>query len=356
MVAEIAHAVRAEVEEAFGSEATCRLQSGGLIQDCSQAFSTGHAGHGTRAAIEKVPQLVAALPVRNLDIGLAHPHPCILPSDYLKTLASSGKLQNLTGGKPLDCLRTLWEKLQPSRPNHPLFDLPKQEWESAIPIYLIGDEGRGFKKSAILILGWEPVLGFGCEAEDELVQHEPVKLNFRGSTYKTRQLYTCIPKIRYSKNSTCLDQLIEHWARDLAACFAGLELQQAGAPIRLRAITLGLKGDWPALSKIGCLNRHFLREAYPHGAGICHLCQANTAFCPMWHQHDLETAPWVASMSTAPLPWKATGEPSLTSFIQMEPEFKPSFFHIDLFHTCHKGVHADLAGGAMASFLHIGTF
>ena len=49
--------------------------------------------------LEKVPQLVAALPVSDLDIGLAHPHPCILPSDYLKTLARSAKLQNLTGGQ-----------------------------------------------------------------------------------------------------------------------------------------------------------------------------------------------------------------------------------------------------------------
>ena len=30
--------------------------------------------------------------------------------------------------------------------------------------------------------------------------------------------------------------------------------------------------------------------------------------------------------------------------------------HIDLFHTCHKGVQADLAGGAMAPLLRVGTF
>ena len=65
------------------------------------------------------------------------------------------------------------------------------------------DEGRGFKKSAILILGWEPVLGLGFDVEDELVQHEPVKLHFRGSAYTTRQLSTCIPKVRYSKSSAC---------------------------------------------------------------------------------------------------------------------------------------------------------
>ena len=67
--------------------------------------------------------------------------------------------------------------------------------------------------------GWEPWLGYGCEAEDELVQNEPLKLNFRGYTYKTRQLYTVVPKVRYSKNPRALEQLVLHWSQDLQSCF-----------------------------------------------------------------------------------------------------------------------------------------
>ena len=356
MVAEIGHAFRTELENIFGSEAVRALPSGGLLQDLSQAYSTGHAGSGTRAAVAAVPNLTAQLPVSKLDIGLSFLHPCILPSSYLKTMATEGKLTNLTGGQPLSCLKSFWHKLQPLRPNHPLFTLLEEDWQWAVPIYLIGDEGRGFKKSGILILGWEPLLGFGCEAEDELVENEPLKLNFRGSTYKTRQLYTVVPKIRYSKNPNALDQLVLHWSRDLQSCFSGLEVLYEGATIRLRAVVMGLKADWPALSKLGSLNRHFLREAYPFGAGICHRCMANTEACQSWHEHDIQRAPWVASMAAATLPWKPDAESSLTRHIPMEVDFKPSFYHIDIFHTCHKGVHADLAGGALVFLQHYRIF
>ena len=195
----------------------------------------------------------------------------------------------------------------------PLFNLPEEDWQWAVPLYLIGDEGRGFKKSGILILGWEPLLGYGCEAEDELVKTEPLKLNFRGSTYKTRQLYAVVLKVRYSKKPCALEQLVLHWSQDLQSCFSGLEVPYDGATIRLRAVVMGLKADWPALSKLGCLNRHFLREAYPFGAGICHRCLANSAACPSWHEHNIQGVAWVATMDAAPVPWKpdAGSQPSL---------------------------------------------
>ena len=119
---------------------------------------------------------------------------------------------------------------------------------------------------------------------------------------------------------------------------------------------MGLKADWPALSKLGCLNRDFLREAYPYGAGICHRCLANSAACPSWHEHNIQVAAWVATMDAAPVPWKPDAESALTRYIPMEEKLKPHFYQIDLFHTCHKGVHADLAGGALDSLLHSRLF
>ena len=48
-----------------------------------------------------------------------------------------------------------------------------------------------------------------------------------------------------------------------------------GIPTDLHICVLGLKGDWPALTKLGCLTRHHGREAsVKDGAGICHLCLA----------------------------------------------------------------------------------
>ena len=251
----------------------------------------------------------------------------------------------------MSCLQGFWKKMKPLRPHHPLFELPEKEWGHAIPIYLLADEGRGFKKAAIMIMGFEPVLGYGCDAEDDAAAIEQLKLNFKGNTFKTRQLFTVIPKLQYSKNATPLEELLRHLSTDLCKCFSGLRLPKHATAIRL--VTLGLKGDWPALSKLGSLERHFLREAYPHGAGLCHLCMASSAACPSWHEMDFETAGWVKGMDSAPLPWKAANESWLTYLIPMEPEYKARFFHIDLFHTCHKGVHADLAGSALVSWWHV---
>ena len=347
MVAEIAHAFHCEVESAFGESSTKRLPSAKLVQKVHHAYITGHAASGTRAVMESMPSIKASLEVTTINIGPDCDHPVIFPSSYVKSLAEAGKLCNLTGGQPLSCLTSFWEKLRPLRPQHPVYRLPKETWQHIIPVYLIADEGRGFKKSQIMVLGSEPVLGEGCEAEDAITSLESLKLNFRGNTFKTRQLYTVVPKKCYNKDAGPLNNLVNQWADDWHKCFSGLELQHEDETIELRMAVLGLKADWPALSKLGRLDRSFAREAYPSGFGICHLCMANSSQCPSWHHHDLRTAPWIATMRTAELPWKPARESGLTARIPMETGRKQRFYLVDIFHTCHKGVHADLAGSGI---------
>ena len=332
-----------EVESALGDGSVRKLPSAQLVTNMHRAFATGHSASGTRLALEQTPTVKASLNVTAIDIGPSRQHPVIFPSCYIKTLAENGKLCNLTGGKHLSCLTIFWEKLQPSRPNHPVYQLPKESWKYIIPVYLIADEGRGFKKSQIMVLGSEPVLGYGCDAEDDVTASEPVKMNFRGNTYKTRQLFTVVPKSIYNKDSAPLNELINQWAAD----WCGLDVEYDDQAIQLRVAVLGLKGDWPALSKLGRLDRSYAREAYPSGRGICHLCAANTSGCPEWHQHDFAQAPWIDTMSTVDLPWVPARESGLTRSIPMEQDRKAQFYLVDIFHTAHKGVHADLAGSAL---------
>ena len=198
-----------------------------------------------------------------------------------------------------------------------------------------------------MVLGSEPVLGYGCDAEDDLTASEPVKMNFRGNTYKTRQLFTVVPKRVYVKDPEPLNNLINQWAADWRNCFSGLHVQHDDQAIQLRIAVMGLKGDWPALSKLGRLDRSFAREAYPSGHGLCHLCAANTSECPEWHHHDFAEAPWIDTMGTVNLPWAPARESGLTRSIPMEQDGKAQFYLVDIFHTAHKGVHADLAGSAL---------
>ena len=344
MAAELAHAIATEVNDCFGDEATLRLTSltsSDLIDRMSTAFSTGHSAAGTRKAIAEGSEAMhVSIPVTLLDIGLERKHPALLFSSYVTTLGNLGKLDVLHANADLG---KFWETMQPLRSGHPVYSLPREDWDHVIPIYLIADEGGGLRHSAVMVLGCEPLLGNGCDAQDETTASEPFKMNFTGSTYRTRQLYSVLHKTKYLKGEAALHQLVDHWSDDLRMCFDGIQL--SGSLWRIAVV--GMKGDWPALDKLGRLNRHFRREAYPHGKGICHLCMANTAVCPQWHQHCFDSAPWVATIATATRPWGHRKESSLTATVPMDPNLKPQFFLPDLFHTVHKGVHADLTGSAI---------
>ena len=173
----------------------------------------------------------------------------------------------------------------------------------------------------------------------------------------TRQLFACMPKGLYLNDDRPLHKLVNIWAEDFAKLFYdGLRIRRGGCTETWRAVVLGLKGDWPALDKLGRLQRHFRREAYPYKVGICHLCMANTRQCPTWHEADFSTAPWVRSMATSTIPWDPNKESGLTAKIPMAPKSKPSFFLVDLFHTCHKGVHAELAGSGLELLSHSMAF
>ena len=345
---EIASAFVEEVTTSFGEDAITQLASSKLLLSFSRGFATGHAAAVARNALAETPGVQAPIPVSTVDVVLEEPHPVLFFSDYVGALAAHDKLENLTGGSSL-C--EFWGKWQALRPHHPIFSLPADDVSRTIPIYLIADEGRGFKKSAIMVLGSEPVLGNGCEQEDDVTASESLKMNFTGNTFKTRQLFSVMVKKHYSKDPTPLQKLLDIWSDDLRSLFTtGLRLRWKGGPEQTwRIAVIGLKGDWPALDKLGRLYRHFRREAYPFGQGICHLCMANTSICPSWHEHDFTTAPWVRTIATATKPFLDGKESCLTLKIPMEVNMKANFFLVDLFHTCHKGVHADLAGSAIDS-------
>ena len=354
VLAEVANAVVSEVNETFGEEAATKLRSAKLIDKMSRGFTTGHAAQMTREALDAMPEIQAALKVTEVDIGLEAPFPCILFSDYLRALAEHDKLEVLTQDANLE---SLWDKLQPLYPEHPIFELPAEARARTIPLYLIGDEGRGWKKSAVFVLGSESLLGTGCDAEDNQTEQEAFKMNFRGNTMLTRQLFACMPKQLYNTDDGPLHKLINIWAKDFAKLFYdGLRLRRGGTTETWHVVVMGLKGDWPALDKLGRLLRHFRRESYPYKVGICHLCMANTRECPTWHESDFSTAPWVRSMATSTIPWDPKKESGLTAKIPMAANSKASFFLVDLFHTCHKGVHAELAGSGLVLLLHSMSF
>ncbi|CAE7761025.1 STRN3 [Symbiodinium sp. CCMP2456] len=242
LLGRVAHAVENEINESFGEEAATKLKSYKLLHKMSHGHSTGHAAQKTRQALDAMPESQAPVQVTGVDIGLENLFPCILFSDYLRVLADENKMNVLT--RDVD-LQTFWDKMQPLKPKHPIFALPPSARAFTIPLYLIGDEGRGYKKSAVFVLGSESMLGEGCDAQDSRTAKDKMKMNFVGNTLLTRQLFACMPKYLYAKNDKPLHNLINVWAEDFARLFYdGLETRSGGSTQTWRVAVMGLKADW----------------------------------------------------------------------------------------------------------------
>ncbi|CAE7751424.1 unnamed protein product [Symbiodinium sp. CCMP2592] len=282
-------------------------------------------------------------------------HQVISPVDYVRELAANNKLENLTGGEPLkSTLRAFWERFQYLRPDHPALAHGVEACACSVPILLFGDEGRALKKRAAMVLGWEPMLGFGCmtHCTDDPESHHGHKLNFDGSTYKTRMLYTIMHKKTYGSKKSgnkYLMSLVDCWASDHAEAMQGVVVQHGPETIRVHLIPVGIKCDWPALVKLGQIKRSFYCDAVPHGKGICHLCMANTAACPDYSGDGWKETMQHSEAFTAP--WDAV--PALVSQLcpGLDEWQQAAFYRLDLFHICHKGVMAELAGSGLVTLL-----
>ena len=87
-----------------------------------------------------------------------------------------------------------------------------------------------------------------------------------------------------------------------------------GIPTDLHICVLGLKGDWPALTKLGCLTRHHGREAsVKDGAGICHLCLAGQ------RGHEFHIFDYTKMKASRAPDWPWTKPSSLTTVNSTEP-------------------------------------
>ena len=340
----IVAAFREEISAAFGNTAVSKLQSGKVIEKLSKAHSTGHAA--ASGAILASAGLAAEVKLSKVTLGTDFKQHVIKSADYVQALAAQNKLCNLTGGQPLrETLLSFWDMYQRMAPGHPALKDGVEACEFSVPILLFGDEGRALKKQAAMVLGWEPVLGYGCmnQCEDPEA-HRGHMLSFSGSTYKTRVLHSILHKRSYGKKQKHLIDLIGIWAADHEEAKDGVDANLQGKSVRIKLIPIGLKADWAAEVKLGQLNRSFYHDATPFGKGLCHVCMANTSECPQWTTNE-----WQNTMGESFVPpW--TVEPALVQKLCCgfsNDWEKAAFFKMDLFHICHKGTMAELAGSGI---------
>eukprot|EP00438_Fugacium_kawagutii_P003442 Skav200195 [mRNA] locus=scaffold2383:347672:348328:- [translate_table: standard] len=214
---------------------------------------------------------------------------------------------------------------------------------------LHADEGTSVKKKALMVLQYQPLLGKGSRKRKR--DDEIPGINLLGHSLTTRFLFSVMLAKMYNrkeKNQPLL-ALVRHMCLQLKDMFyEGVTVNIDGKSEQIFLVTIAMKGDWPALSKLGRLVRHHGRMTVSaeDGKGICHLCHGGMRG-HAWH--IISYTNMAAMRVDFQLPWSR--ESDLTREIPMDPAFKAAFFKVDIFHTCHKGVMADLAANIIVLLL-----
>lgn len=227
------------------------------------------------------------------------------------------------------------------------FWYPSGPWRTMCSLAIHCDEGCTLKKKSIMIVQYHSLMGKGTRKRKS-TEEEP-GINMIGNSYTTRVLWSVMLGRAYGgkrKNRPLL-KLISYLSNELTKAFyEGIPLQHHKLGT-IYLIPLCMKGDWPALTELGGLTRHFgcLVTSGENGKGICHMCNADRPGFQNWH--DLSYENMEKMHEDPPLPWRV--EPSLVSAIPLHDLDKPYFFRVDAFHALHKGFMGDIAANALVS-------
>lgn len=138
--------------------------------------------------------------------------PVLRPTDTVKFLARSGNISKLVGDVDMDgigdSLLEFWRRYSQTNGDHQVFSAVasgKISLSRSFPIFVHGDEGRGFKRQGIMLISFQGALGRGSRP---FQQRHVIKtarklrmgLNMAGSSFTTRFLYAAAPKRFYASS------------------------------------------------------------------------------------------------------------------------------------------------------------
>ena len=136
--------------------------------------------------------------------GRVKDFPYIRPSHLIASMSKTNDLHRLLGGmktleeaKPV--LTEFWKRWRVVHPAHSVFQMGIP-LEKAVPLYLHGDEGEHFKKSAVLVASFQSALGYGSvrrpldKALPPEIETAGIPINFLRTALQTRFLVALAPK------------------------------------------------------------------------------------------------------------------------------------------------------------------
>eukprot|EP00438_Fugacium_kawagutii_P010309 Skav228846 [mRNA] locus=scaffold5096:11459:12994:- [translate_table: standard] len=253
-------------------------------------------------------------------------------------------------------LRSFWSRYESICPDHDVFKMSRAGQiclERCAPICLHGDEGRGRKHRAWLVVSFRGLLGRGIEpseldkrARKVKKQYLKQKCNYLGHVFTNRFLIASIGKPEYTgQNAGVFNELMNVCAAEAHAMSSAGVVDSKG--LQRWFVMLHITGDWQWLHKSGNFFRSYnnceKRKNQQSLVGICHQCQAGqrgvpfeqvATTRPIWLQTE-----YAESAFASPSPW---------NIIPHIPNKLEAVWVFDFFHVWHLGIAKYLIGSAVA--------
>ncbi|CAJ1355923.1 unnamed protein product, partial [Effrenium voratum] len=290
-------------------------------------------------------------------------------SNWVKFLLDSGRLRQLCGIPDVEHMKAVltefWSRFRQMDETHQVFQLASEnvlELSLTIPIYSHADEGRSYKHQALWVLSSHGALGRGTRAYINRNKHRtPLRrnqmgLNFVGQTWSTQFTFCTLLRAVANQYPDSLDTLTALYAEDLERLAHEGVVSTDGA-LRVWCVHIGVKGDLPALTKLGGFKRSFSHVAKAPSSkkpsqGVCPYCLAgvegdNNASHQPWE--DFSSQPkWARTMQRG-VPWDHP--PSIMKGALVSPGKESSFFKLDIWHNFHLGVSKHWLGSSLIAIM-----
>ena len=139
------------------------------------------------------------VPITMVPVGLEE-LPMLLATDFVRVIDSGNHWERLFGVGDMPTaermMTTFWQQYRQWFPDFQPFaraDAGTLPLNRTLPIYVHGDEGTHYKRSALMVVQWQSVLGKGTMKLGPL-QHGVLGSNQRGQTLSTRMLLAVMRK------------------------------------------------------------------------------------------------------------------------------------------------------------------
>ncbi|CAE7284133.1 unnamed protein product [Symbiodinium sp. CCMP2456] len=261
--------------------------------------------------------LTLNVPLTQIDCGAPYTVPVLLPEDYIGSLSEKGHLHRLLGGPLYDSaprLRAFWQRYKAWVPEHEIWTHDFWDPESTVPLLVHGDGGRTYKKDELMVVQFQPVLGWGTRASHPLPNRRAAGVNVQKHCFCTRFLFGVLQKGAYKEAPENFTRFLDVCMQNLSKLYVhGLHLQGK----HLRFLVLGVKGT----------------THYPF--------------------EDFGSSPsWLATTG-AKNPWPWSVLPPHLEYLPHVRDDPGSFYRFDVMHLYHLGAGRDFCASSLAILLQL---